>query len=249
MMEKTKLRGADFLTGIILVLFGVFVLIMAFQMPMKDSWGGVMNVWFVSPALFPIFIGGGIVLLAVNILINAVRNGGLQSFLEMVKLKKQGGLSEPGLRFLAILLPLFSLVYMNLPRIDFFISILLFLTFFITVFYLDDMKLLKKLLLVYSIQMGILLVIFVFGIGALLEKISPYIIDVIGLVLFLSLIFIIKRAIRGNPDYGRKFQNALIMSFITPLILVPAFRFFLRVPLPKEGGIVDLMYLVYYALR
>jgi hypothetical protein len=26
-------------------------------MPMKDSWGGVQNVWFVSPALFPLFVG------------------------------------------------------------------------------------------------------------------------------------------------------------------------------------------------
>lgn len=248
-MEKTKLRGADLITGVVLIVFGVFVLIMAFQMPMKDSWGGVMNVWFVSPALFPLFIGGGIILLAVNILIHALKNGGLQAVREIIKIKKQGGISEPGIRFLAILLPLFSLVYMNLPRIDFFISILLFLTFFITVFYLDDMVILKKLLIVYGIMMGFLLVIFITGISSFLEKISPYVIDVIGLVLFFSLIFIIKRMIRGNDDYNRKFRHAMIMSVITPLILVPTFRFFLRVPLPKEGGIVDLMYLVYYAVK
>ena len=32
-------------------------------MPMKDTWGGVQNVWFVSPALFPLFVGAMIMLL------------------------------------------------------------------------------------------------------------------------------------------------------------------------------------------
>jgi len=32
-------------------------------------------------------------------------------------------------------------------------------------------------------------------------------------------------------------------------VLVPVFRFLLRVPLPKEGGIVNLMSLLVYTLR
>ena len=30
-------------------------------MPMKDSFGGVMNVWYVSPALLPMIIGFAII--------------------------------------------------------------------------------------------------------------------------------------------------------------------------------------------
>jgi hypothetical protein len=53
MMEKEKLRKADIFSGGIISLFGLWVISQALKMPMKDSWGGVQNVWFVSPALFP----------------------------------------------------------------------------------------------------------------------------------------------------------------------------------------------------
>jgi hypothetical protein len=58
MMEKDKLRKADIFSGSLVVLLGLFIISQAFGMPMKDSWGGVQNVWFVSPALFPLLVGG-----------------------------------------------------------------------------------------------------------------------------------------------------------------------------------------------
>ncbi|MFQ3621821.1 MAG: hypothetical protein SNJ78_12860, partial [Spirochaetales bacterium] len=132
MMDKTKLRGADVVTSFLLFAFGLWVLFQAFQMPMKDTYGGVINVWYVSPALFPIFIGVGILLLSVNILVHAIKEGGIRVAKEYLKTKKTARLSDKGFRFLAILIPLISLVYMNLPRIDFFLSILFFLLFFIS---------------------------------------------------------------------------------------------------------------------
>jgi hypothetical protein len=57
MMEKERLRKADVFCGGIIFLFGAWIVWQAFNMPMKDSWGGVQNVWFVSPALFPLFVG------------------------------------------------------------------------------------------------------------------------------------------------------------------------------------------------
>jgi hypothetical protein len=58
MLEIEKLRKADIFSGVIISLFGLWVVGQALKMPMKDSWGGVQNVWFVSPALFPLFVGG-----------------------------------------------------------------------------------------------------------------------------------------------------------------------------------------------
>ncbi len=249
MMEKKKLRSADVVTGVLLICFGIWELVETFKMPMKDSYGGVMNVWFVSPALFPMIIGGGVILLAINILIGGLRSGGLETLKEQVKSRKGTGLSEAGLRFIGILLPLFALVYMNLPRIDFFICIALFLSFSITVFYLDDQALLKKFLRVYFIESAVLLLLFVLKIDKVLNAAFPYSIDIIALGLLLFLILFMHRAIRGNSGYRRKFLHAMAMSFVTPFVLVPIFRFMLRVPLPKEGGIVDLMYLAYYAFR
>ena len=52
MMEKEKLRKADAYCGIVIFIFGAWIVRQATKMPMKDRWGGVQNGWFVSPALF-----------------------------------------------------------------------------------------------------------------------------------------------------------------------------------------------------
>ena len=63
MMEKDKLRRADMFSGSLICLLGLWIISQALKMPMKDSWGGVQNVWFVSPAIFPLFVGAMITLL------------------------------------------------------------------------------------------------------------------------------------------------------------------------------------------
>jgi len=249
MMDKSKLRGADFITSLLLIAFGVWILVQAFQMPMKDTYGGVVNVWYVSPALFPLFIGIGIILLAINILVHALKTSGYQVFKEFLLSEKKVHITEKGYRFLAILVPLLSLVYMNLPRIDFFLSILMFLLFFIPVFYFDDFPLLKKLLAFYSIEMGVLFLLFLTGINQILTRSFRYTLDILSLGLILALYLFIRSCIGGQEDYRRKLRHALLISILTPLFLVPVFRFFLRVPLPKEGGIVDLLFILYYAIR
>ncbi len=248
-MEKSKLRGADLITSMLLILFGSWILYNAFHMPMKDTYGGVMNVWYVSPALFPLFIGFGIILLSLNILVHALKNGGFQSLKDSIQNYGRLHLSEKGYRFLGILVPLLSLVYMNLPRIDFFLSIVLFLIFIIPVFYFDDLTLLKKLLTFYSAEMGILLLVFLTGIDKILASVFLYSLDIIALVLSAAFYMYLRKQLGNEAEHRRKLRHALLISFLTPLILVPVFRFFLRVPLPKEGGIVDILFLLYYAIR
>jgi len=63
MMDKDKLRKADLFSGSIIFLLGLYIVAESLQMPMKDSWGGVQNVWYVSPAIFPLFVGAMITLL------------------------------------------------------------------------------------------------------------------------------------------------------------------------------------------
>ncbi len=76
MMEKEKLRKADIFSGGIIFLFGLWIVSQALKMPMKDSWGGVQNVWFVSPALFPLFVGAMIMLLGALLIRIAFREVG-----------------------------------------------------------------------------------------------------------------------------------------------------------------------------
>jgi hypothetical protein len=54
-------------------------------MPMKDSWGGVQNVWYVSPALFPLFVGGVIMLLGALLTRTALKVAGIKAFTETVR--------------------------------------------------------------------------------------------------------------------------------------------------------------------
>ena len=136
MLEKDKLRKADIFSGGVMFLFGLWVISQALQMPMKDSWGGVQNVWFVSPALFPLFVGATISvlgLLLIRTAIKAVGWQGLQSVLrwlrspELLKFLK----TAEEVRFYAMVVLFFSFVFLNIPRIDFFLCSTLFLAVFI----------------------------------------------------------------------------------------------------------------------
>jgi uncharacterized membrane protein len=47
---------------------------------MKDSWGGVQNVWYVSPALFPLLVGSMIMLLGALLTRTALKRIGFKEF-------------------------------------------------------------------------------------------------------------------------------------------------------------------------
>ena len=161
MMDKDKLRKADLFSGGIIFLLGLYIVAESLQMPMKDSWGGVQNVWYVSPAIFPLFVGAMIMLLGGFLVRVAFKSVGLKgltdvtSFLfspQLVLFLKQA----QNIRFYAISTLLISFVFIMIPRVDFFLASILFLEVFIPMFYLDDDDLLKKMLVFYLGQMGLL---------------------------------------------------------------------------------------------
>ncbi|RPJ72795.1 MAG: hypothetical protein EHM15_08435 [Desulfobacteraceae bacterium] len=131
MLEKDKLRKADVFSGAAVFLFGLWVLSQALRMPMKDSWGGVMNVWYVSPALMPLFIGAVIMLLGVLLCRMGLKTVGLDAFKETLGFLVSADMrrilkSDTCVRFYAIAALFLTLVYINLPRIDFFLCAVLF---------------------------------------------------------------------------------------------------------------------------
>ena len=89
-MDKTELRKKDFITSIILIAFGIFMVLYTITViPMKDSWGGVMNVWFVSPGLFPLGIGILIILMGIVLCNRAIKDGGAKKFLKDLSSRKK----------------------------------------------------------------------------------------------------------------------------------------------------------------
>lgn len=248
MMEAKELRKADFVTSIILIGFGVWELFQSFQMPMRDTFGGVRNVWYVSPALMPLVIGFGIVILGSVLLVNSIRTGGAAAFIKGVKsLKLQ--VSDSGMRFAGVLLAIGTFVYLLIPRVDFFMSIVFFLSFFIPAFAFDSPDALRKLMAFYGIVCTVMIVVFATPLADALNGAFQFATDVVILIASIGINVYAARIARGDEMMRSRFRTGLIVAIVTPLILTPVFRFFLLVPLPHEGGIVQLMQVIYYSIR
>ena len=76
-----------------IILLGLAVLFGASQMPVKGTYGGVTNVWYVSPAVLPILIGILIIVFSIGIFIRAVKHGGHKEIIQFF-LEKAKGLSK-----------------------------------------------------------------------------------------------------------------------------------------------------------
>jgi hypothetical protein len=251
MMETVKLRKADIFSGTIIGLFGLRVVSQALRMPMKDSWGGVQNVWFVSPALFPLFVGGIIVVLGIALVVNALKTVGLSGLTdtlgwlispELMRFLK----SEAMIRFHAIVVLLFSFVFLNISRIDFFLCSVLFLCAFITMFYLDDPALLIRMLRFYLAGTVGFIVWFLLGIPEVLEATLPYSSDWLTFVFILLYCIYVFKLTADRPRLRKKYKTGLIVAIAAPFTIGSIFKYFLLVPMPTEGLIVAVMDAVRY---
>jgi MFS family permease len=251
MMEKEKLRKADMFSGGIIFLFGLWIVSQAVKMPMKDSWGGVQNVWFVSPALFPLFVGAMIMLLGVLLIRIAYREVGPEESKRVLRWLGSPDLlrflkTAPLLRFYAIVVLFFSFVYVTIPRIDFFLCSVLFLVVFISMFYFDDDALLKKMLFFYLSGTILLVVFLASGLSAALTSVLPYPGDWFVFAFIVAYCSYVRTLIRDDPALRLKFKTSLILSVATPFLIGPIFKYLLLVPMPKEGLVVVLMDAIRY---
>ena len=248
-MDKTELRKKDLITSIILIAFGIFMVLYSITViPMKDSWGGVMNVWFVSPGLFPVCIGILIIIMGIVLCNRAIKDGGAKKFFQDLS-RRQKDSSGKTLRFLGILLVIVAYVYLYIPRIDYFLSTMLCLMVFISFFYFDDPGILKKLFTFYLAGCLFFLILSLAGIDKQLNKSFSYSMDVLVFLFFLAYVIYCWTLIRRDKVMRKKLRLSLIMSVVPSLILIPSFKYFLLVPLPVEGAFIELMNIVRYAFR
>jgi len=251
MMDKDKMRKADIYSGAAICLFGLWIILQALKMPMKDSWGGVQNVWYVSPAIFPLFVGSMIMLLGALLCRTALKMVGFKAFGETVRWLLSKALlqflnSIPTLRFYTIVVLFLSFVFLTIPRIDFFISAVLFLVVFITSFYFDDAMLLKKLFFFYLAGIIVLILYFAFGLNDPLGRIVPFPADILTICFIVSYSVYAWKLIRRNPMLRIKYRTAMIIAFVSPFIVGIIFKYFLLVLMPSEGLIVAVMDYFWY---
>jgi hypothetical protein len=251
MMEKDKLRKADIFSGFLIFLFGLWVISQGLKMPMKDSWGGVQNVWFVSPALFPLFVGAMIALLGALLVRTALKEVGRAEFkramqwltgIEVVRFLKTPSV----IRFYAMAVLFLAFVFLNIPRIDFLLCSILFLLAFISMFYFDDDTLLKKMLLFYITGTIACLAYFILGLPATLVSLLPYSGDWLTLIFIAAYAAYVWALARGSSVLRNKYRTSVILALIVPFIVCPIFKYFLLVPMPKEGLVVAVMDAIRY---
>ena len=251
MLDKDKLRKADIYSGAAIFLFGLWIILQALKMPMKDSWGGVQNVWYVSPAIFPLIVGSMIMLLGALLCRTALKMVGFKAFGETVRWLLSKALlqflnSTPNLRFYTIVVLFLSFVFLTIPRIDFFISAVLFLVVFITSFYFDDAMLLKKLFFFYLAGIIVLILYFAFGLNDPLGRIVPFPADILTICFIVSYSVYAWMLIRRNPMLRKKYRTAMIIAFVSPFIVGTIFKYFLLVLMPSEGLVIAVMDYFWY---
>lgn len=251
MMEKDKLRKADIFSGSTIFLAGLFIVSQALKMPMKDSWGGVQNVWYVSPAIFPLFIGAMIMLLGGLLVRTALRETGTKGIKETITYMFSDRFKlflklDQNIRFYAIVFMLISFVYLFLPRVDFFLAAIQFLLVFIPLFYLEDIQLLKRLFTLYLLFSLVFLVLTISGILSYFSAFFDYPADILMFVFIIGFGFTAFSITRKNPLYAKKFKTSLIIAITAPVVIGMVFKYLLLVPMPFEGMVIELVDLVWY---
>ena len=117
-------------------------------------------------------------------------------------------------------------------------SAVLFLAVFITSFYFDDAKLLKKLFFFYLVGFIVLILYFSIGLNDPLSRVVPFPADILALFFIVAYCVYAWMLIRGNTALRKKYRTAMIVAIASPFIVGLIFKYFLLVPMPAEGLVV-----------
>ncbi|GAB3482799.1 tripartite tricarboxylate transporter TctB family protein [Marinomonas epiphytica] len=238
--QLMALRRADFKTAIILMLISAFVLFESLSFPLTESYAGVQNVWYVSPALFPIIISLLLFLCALVLLV--------KSFLHIKKHVNTATAIESRSswwRFFVLVSLIAGQVFGFVPMVDFALSAFIFLFVFIFAFYSDEVQFQKR---VFYIWTSVCLLLALLNFTTTLEETSRIYLDWATLAFILSLLIIFRSwALQQNKMkvWRISWKTALIVT----LVVCPIFRLGMLVPLPTEGLLIEPMVDVKYLLR
>ena len=239
-----SLRRADLRTGLGLAAFAVAMLGIALTFPITDSYGGVRNVWYVSPALLPLMVGAGILMLSLMLVHRAVRDLGGDGARDALRLPRLRRVSPRGIRLLAILAGIAGYVYVLLPRVDFVVATALFLLPFVYAFHLDrEASVYRNLWAVLATAAAIA------AAGAVAPpELREAAVDGTGLAAFVLVAWVNLRAVRRGAGKLGPWWRGLLLSLAAPLILAVVFRYGLLVPMPHEGTVMTAIDAVRYAV-
>ena len=241
--DTRKLRQADLWTGLGLVAFALGMLGVTATFPITDSYGGVRNVWYVSPALLPLLIGVSILLMAGMLVRKAVRDLGAEGVRQTLRLPRARFGSRTQ-RLLLILGSVCAYVYVFIPVVDFALATAFFLAVFIFGFHLDrEASVARNLasLIASTIMVGV--AAWVTGDGA-----RDAVVDCATAGAVIGIAAVNAWALARQKLPLTAWRNGLIVAVLTPVLLCPLFKYGLLVPLPYEGTVIGAMDALRYAV-
>jgi len=248
-MDKIQIRKADFIASLLLIAFGIFVVLASLQMPLEASYGGVESHWYVSPALFPLFVGAMLIILGGALMGKAVKDGGMKALFSPSAQGARFTLDDKARRVLIVVMAIASFVYVFVARLDFFISIATFLFFLTTVFYPESRLLRKRLTWIFGIESAVFALAALTGAWKIVYDAYVYTFDILAVFTLIAMIVVAFRTARKEGVDPGKIRTTLWIALIVPGFLCPVFRYPLRTPLPHEGLVIDYMNVAFFTAR
>lgn len=232
-LEQEKMHGWDFAFSLVVMLFSLGVIVTSLTMPFSGTIGGVTTEWYESPGLLPLIIGCSLFAAGISIFIQAKHANGRTLFVKyFTEINPSSFLVSAG--------GIISYIYVLISWYDFFLASAVFLLLYVGIYYLDDARITRKLLRIYYSGIAISIAIFITEADKVINSVYPFTTDLMLLVVGILLITIMYRvAIKSNNELRQKVRRLTLIAIIFPAVLCPIFRYFLLVPLPKEGLIVE----------
>ncbi|MDB1125501.1 tripartite tricarboxylate transporter TctB family protein [Vibrio algarum] len=231
--EELALHGWDFIFSAVVIVFSIFIIAHSLTMPFSGTVGGVKTTWYESPGLLPLFIGAALLLAGIVLFVNNAKENGRTLFMERIKDVNPSGFLISGGGIL-------TYIYIMITWYDFFLASLVFLLFYIGLYYLDEPKISSKLIKLYSAFMVLSVAIFGSGLDETINAGYEFTTDIILIVAAIAIFALFKISEKQyGAEFKRKVKVLALVSFLFPLVICPIFRYFLLVPLPKEGIVVE----------
>ena len=236
MTDRTALRRQDFWTALGLIAASLFFLWRTEEIPFfrADAAGVEAGHWYNSAALVPYGIFAGILLLAVALLANAIRQGGTPRSLSDI-----GALawatSSPGARMLAAAVVMLAYIFCLVPRVDFILASALVLLALVYGFH--EMRPRATIVALVAVLIPSFYALSIHYPQS--EWNAPHDDDWLTLVAFVVLAIAVPIEVKASGGtIDRYIRTAPLIAFVVPFLLVIAMAFGFRQNVPNRTGLL-----------
>ena len=238
--ELMVLRRADIKTAVVIIILSLLMIFESASFPLTDSYAGIQNVWYVSPALFPVLTASILLICGVGLLIKGLVFVREHSDVPVVNKSR-----ESRGRFFLLISLIAGMVFSWVPLIDFALSSFIFLFVFILAFYSDNPLLQKKIFVFWTaISVSLLVIYHGFNLDEDQRALLDWLIVAIGIS-----IVVISRTWSTKLNLLKAWKTSWKTALIVTVVMCPIFRLGMLVPLPTEGIVIEKMVDVKHIVR